>query len=72
MRMTALAADLRPRRFGKHRGTSRQKVAGKRHHKIVTTSKIFSQKPVPIQPSSPSPPLKSAAAPAEGRELHRF
>ncbi|EHC95773.1 hypothetical protein LTSEURB_6774, partial [Salmonella enterica subsp. enterica serovar Urbana str. R8-2977] len=40
-------------------------MAGKKTAKLVTTSKIFSQKSVLTQPSSPSPPLKSAAAPAE-------
>lgn len=70
--MTALAADSRPRRFGKDKGTSRHIMAGKKQALVVTTSDLFIQKPVPTQPSSPSPPLKSAAAPAEGREQHRF
>ena len=70
--MPALAADLRPRRFGKDKGTSRHIVAGKKQALVVTTSNLFIQKSVPIRPSSPSPTLKSAAAPAEGREQHRF
>lgn len=70
--MPALAADLRPRRFGKTRGTSRHVVTGKKQPLVVTTSNLFIQKSVPIRPSSPSPTLKSAAAPAEGREQHRF
>lgn len=70
--MTDLAADSRPRRFGKNRGTSRHVVTGKKQALVVTTSDLFIKKPVPTRPSSPSPPLKSAAAPAEGREQHRF
>lgn len=70
--MPALAADSRPRRFGKNRGTSRHVVTGKKQTLVVTTSNLFVKKSAPTQPSSPSPPLKSAAAPAEGRELHRF
>ncbi|WNI84012.1 hypothetical protein [Citrobacter portucalensis] len=70
--MTAIAADSRPRRFGKDKGTSRHIVAGKKQASVVTTSNLFIRKSVPTQPSSLSPPLKSAAAPAEGREQHRF
>ncbi|EBQ8410804.1 hypothetical protein B6107_18950 [Salmonella enterica] len=39
-------------------------MAGKKIF-VVTTSNLFIQKPVPTRPSSPSPPLKSAAAPAQ-------
>ncbi|ELF4898739.1 hypothetical protein RNH31_003627 [Salmonella enterica] len=62
--MTALASDSRPRRFGKNRGIARHIVAGKKQALVVTTYNLVIQKSVPTQPSSPFPPLKSAAAPA--------
>ncbi|EAW8702457.1 hypothetical protein LM60_20810 [Salmonella enterica] len=60
-------SGLRPRRFGNSRCTSRHYAAGISQSKIVTTSRIFTQrrKSCTPEPSQPLPPLKSEAAPAQ-------
>ncbi len=63
--MTALAADSRPRRFGNTISTSRRYAAGPGRANSYNIQNYDQRNRSKNLISSPSPPLKSAAAPAQ-------
>lgn len=63
--MPALAADSRPRRFGNNISTSRRDAPGPDHANSYNIQNPDQQNRSKNLISSPFPPLKSAAAPAQ-------